>query len=143
MEMADTITLPRVYPSLRDVDFWVDPNIPGAAALLKLLARVPALARNLARHGAPIARILGSNEGVLAYDIEGSAGERVSVVFTGRESFLTAAIPSALAALRLASGDPCPAGIVPVNQHVDADALDRALNRHGICIKEFKLPSRQ
>lgn len=128
MEMADTITLPRVYPSLRDVDFWVDSNIPGANALMGLLARFPALAR----YGAPIARILGSNEGILAYDIEGSAGEHPSVVFTGREAFLTAAIPAALAAMRLASGEPCPPGIVPVNQHVSADALAAVLNRHGI-----------
>src|SRR4030095_3861692 len=28
-EMADAFTLSRVYPSLRDVDFWVDPNTRG------------------------------------------------------------------------------------------------------------------
>jgi hypothetical protein len=128
MEMADTITLPRVYPSLRDVDFWVDPNVPGAGMLLPLIARVPALAR----YGTPLARVFGSSEGILAYEIEGPAGERTTVVFTGRESFLTAAIPAALAALRLASGEPCPPGIVFVDRHVDADALAAALTRYGI-----------
>jgi hypothetical protein len=131
VEMADTFTLPRVYPSLRDVDFWVDSNIPGANVLMKLVARVPVLAR----YGAPIARIVGSNEGVLAYEIEGSAGDQVTVVFTGRESFLTAAIPAAHAALRLASGDACPAGIVSVNQQVRADALTDALTRYDIRIE--------
>jgi hypothetical protein len=128
MEMADTITLPRVYPSLRDVDFWVDPNVPGAGLLLPLIARVPALAR----YGLCFARITGSDEGTLAYEIEGPANERTTVAFTGRESFLTAAIPAALAALRLASGEPCPPGIVPVDRHVDTDALAAALTRYGI-----------
>jgi hypothetical protein len=134
-EMADTFTLPRVYPSLRDVDFWVDPNTRGAGALLGLVARVPAfapIAAQLARHGAPLARLAGSGEGVLAYEIEGAAGEHATVMFTGRESFLLAAIPAALAAMRLASGEPCPAGIVPVDRQVSADALAAALTRYGI-----------
>jgi hypothetical protein len=130
MEMADTITLPRVYPSLREVDFWVDPNVPGAGLLLPWIARVPALAR----YGRPLARIFGSSKGILAYEIEGPANERTTVVFTGRESFLTAAIPAALAARRLASAEPCPPGIVPVDRHVDGDALAAALTRYGVCI---------
>jgi hypothetical protein len=131
IEVADTITLPRLYPSLRDVDFWVDPNIPGAGMLLPLVARVPALAR----YGTPLARIFGSSEGILAYEIGGPANERTTVAFIGRESFLTAAIPAALAALRLSSGEACPPGIVPVDQHVRADALAASLTRHGIRIE--------
>jgi hypothetical protein len=80
------------------------------------------------------ARILGSDEGVLAYEVEGASGERSTVVFTGPESFLMAAIPAALAASRLASGGPCPAGIVPVHQQIEPDALADALARHGIVI---------
>lgn len=131
MEMADAFTLPRVYPSIRDVDFWVDPNIPGASALLGLVAHLPALAK----YGLPLARLAGSTEGILAYEIEGAAGEHSTVVFTGPESFLTAAIPAALAAVRLASGTPCPAGIVPVNQHVRADELSAALKRYDIGVE--------
>jgi saccharopine dehydrogenase-like NADP-dependent oxidoreductase len=138
MEMADTFTLPRVFPSLRDVDFWVDPNTPGVSPLMRLLARAPALApiaAALAGFVTPLARIAGSEEGVLAYEVEGSAGERATIVFTGRESFLMAALPAALAAIRLASGDACPAGVVPVNQHVRASALDNALTRYGIVVE--------
>ena len=58
----------------------------------------------------------------------------LTVVFTGRESFLMAAIPAALAAMRLASGEPCPAGVVPVHQHVSVGALADALTRYGIRI---------
>ena len=78
-EMADAFTLPRVYPSLRDVDFWVDPNTRGAGALLGIVARVPALspiAVRFARYGMAFARILGSDEGILAYEVEGEDGER-------------------------------------------------------------------
>lgn len=137
-EMADAFTLPRVYPSLRDVDFWVDPNTYGARALLGLVAHVPALsgiAGAFARYGIVLARILGTGEGILAYEIEGAAGEHATIAFTGHESFLMAAIPSALAAARLASGKPCPAGIVPVHRQVDMDALGAALTRHGIRVE--------
>jgi hypothetical protein len=98
-----------------------------------IIARLPSLAP-LVRHGLVFARILGRDEGVLAYEIQGKAGER-SIVFTGHESFLMAAIPAALAAARLASGEPCAAGVVPVHQHVEADVLAAALNRHGIRIQ--------
>jgi len=144
-EMADAFTLPRVWPSLRDVDFWVDPNTRGAGALLGVLARAPLLSpivAGFARYGMAFARFLGSSEGVLAYEVEGVAGERCCVVFTGHESFLMAAIPAALAAIRLASGEPCPAGVVPVHQHVGIGALGAALTRYGIRIEQREAVSR-
>jgi hypothetical protein len=143
-EMADAFTLPPVYPSLRDVDFWVDPNTRGAGALLGILARLPALSPivvSFSRYGMTFARILGSSEGLLAYEVEGAAGERCVIVFTGRESFLMAAIPAALAAMRLASDEPCPAGVVPVDQHVGSNALAAALTRHGIRIEQREVPN--
>src|SRR5437870_5302574 len=93
-EMADAFTLPRAYPSLENVDFWVDPNTRGAGALLEIVARMPALspiAVRLARYGIAIARILGSHEGMLAYEIESTARGPSTVVFTGRDSYLIAA----------------------------------------------------
>jgi hypothetical protein len=138
MEMADAITLPRIYTSLRDVDFWVDPNTLGAGLLLAVAARIPSLspiARPLARRGVALARILGSSKGCLAYEIEGATGETRTVLFTGPESFLIAAIPAALAAARLARGESCPPGIVPVDQHVAMDALVSALTRYSIATR--------
>jgi hypothetical protein len=135
VEMADSLTLPHVYSSLRDVDFWVNPNTSGAGVVLAIVAHFPALssiAVRFARYGIAFARILGSPKGVLAYEIEGTAGERRTVVFAGAESFLMAAIPAALAAARLARGESCPPGIVPVNQHIAFDALVSALARYGI-----------
>jgi short subunit dehydrogenase-like uncharacterized protein len=137
VEMADAVTLARVYPSLSEVDFWVDPNTRGAAVLLGLIARVPSIAPfalRFARYGVPLAKVAGSDVGVLAYEVEGPRGERSTVVFTGRESFLMAAVPSALSAMRLASGQPYPSGVLPVDQHLDANRLVAALNRYGITI---------
>jgi hypothetical protein len=133
MEIADSFTLPRIYPSLRNVDFWVNPNVLGAGSLLPITARVPALARL----GLGFARMLGSNEGTLACEIEGPSGEPATVVFTGPESYLMAAIPAALAAQRLASGETCRAGVVPVGQHVDSGELEAALARHGLQFRVF------
>jgi hypothetical protein len=135
VEMSDALTLPRVYPSLRVVDFWVNPNTSGAGALLQIVAQTPTLsplAARLAQYGVGFARILGSDEGTLAYEVEGTAGECSTVVFTGQDSFVMAAIPAALAASRLASGEPCPPGVVPVNRHIDSSALANALARYGI-----------
>jgi len=117
----------------------VDPNTRGAGVLLGVLARAPSLSPIVARfaqYGMAFARILGSSEGILAYEVEGEAGERYCVVFTGPESFLMAAIPAALAAMRLASGEPCQAGVVPVHQHVGVGALGAVLTRYGIRIEQ-------
>jgi hypothetical protein len=136
--MADAFMLPRVYPTLRDVDFWVDPNTRGACALLGIVARIPVIAgiaAFLAGCGAPLARIAGSAEGLLAYEIEGASGERTTVVFSGRGSYLLAAVPAALAAMRLASGEAIPAGVVPVDRHVESPALAAALVRYGIVME--------
>jgi hypothetical protein len=140
--MADAFTLPRVYPSLQSVDFWVDPNTHGARIFLGTVAHVPRLSpiiARLAHYVMPLARILGSEEGVLAYEIEGSPAVRTTVVFTGRDSFLMAAIPAALSAMQLVSPEPYPAGIVPVNKHVDKSVLMVGLTRWGIrveCLQE-------
>jgi hypothetical protein len=137
MEMADAFTLPQAYPSLRHVDFWVNPNTPGVGPLLGCVARLPFLvpiAGWLAPFGARFAKMFGSDDGVLAYEVEGVTGESRTIVFTGRESFLMAAIPAALAAMRLASGEPYPPGVVPVHAQVPKDALVAALTRYGICI---------
>jgi len=45
-----------------------------------------------------------------------------------------AAIPAALAAVRLASGEAYPSGIVPVHEQIATAALTDALTRHGISI---------
>lgn len=135
IEMADAFTLPRAFPSLRDVDFWVDPNTRGSGAMLSLGMRAPAVMpfiSMLARYASGFTKFLGSERGVLAYEVKGSAGERVTVVFSGRDSFLMAAIPAALAARRLAGGDVERFGVIRVDRQVGAAELFEALAKNGI-----------
>src|SRR5262245_17563575 len=47
VETADSFILPRLFPTLADVDFWVDPNTRGAGALLALGGRMPPVVRGL------------------------------------------------------------------------------------------------
>jgi saccharopine dehydrogenase-like NADP-dependent oxidoreductase len=135
IETADSFTLPRAFPSLRTVDFWVDPNIRGAGPLLALASRVPAVVPLLSmavRYGGRLARMLGSDCGMLAYEMEGAERDRATVVFRGRDSFVMAAIPAALAAERLAAGLIERAGLIPPDALTRGEALLEALEQSGI-----------
>ena len=140
IETADSFILPRVFPSLVDVDFWVDPNTRGAAALVALGSRIPPVMRlmsMLVRYGGPVARVFGRADGLLAYEVEGPGGDRVTMIFSGRDSFLMAAIPAAVAARRLATGDfNDGAGVIQPDQQISGPALIEALHRHGIRIEQ-------
>ncbi len=135
IETADSFTLPRVFPSLRDVDFWVDPNTRGSGPLLALASRVPAVVPLLSmvvRHAAPLAKVLGRHDGLLAYELEAADGERATVAFRGRDSFVMAAIPAALAAERLAARLVDRSGLIPPDVLASGNALLGALDHHGI-----------
>ena len=138
IETADALTLPRICASLRDVDFWVDPNIRGARVALALAVRVPAVVpwmARLARYGRPIGKALGSDRGVLAYEVVAADGRAVTVMFTGRRSYLMAALPAALAVRRLAWGARGDPGVVPADRHVPWPELLDGLADYGIEIE--------
>ena len=84
------------------------------------------------RYAGGLAKVLGSRSGVLAYEAVGAGGDGVTVIFRGRNSFLMAAIPAALAAARLAAGLFDRAGLGPPDEQVPAPALLEALDRSGI-----------
>jgi saccharopine dehydrogenase-like NADP-dependent oxidoreductase len=135
VESADSFTLPRIFPSLRDVDFWVDPNVRGSRPLLALASRVRPvvlLVSVFVEYGAHLGKFLGSGSGMLAYEVEGVDGDRAAVMWTGRDSFLMAAIPAALAAERLAAGGFDGAGVIPPDRQISGPAVLEALARHGI-----------
>ncbi len=142
VETADSFVLPRVFTTLADVDFWVDPNTRGAGALLALSSRVPPVIRAvsvLARFGGTVARILGRADGLLAYDVEGPDRRRVTIIFSGPNSFVMAAIPAALAASRLAADDfTGEGGVIRADQQVAGSALVDALGRHDIRIERLE-----
>ncbi len=135
VESAGAALLPRSWPSLRGVEFWVDPNAPLARASLMLTARVPplaALARALAtRVGAGP---LGRHDGEFAVTVR-DVSRVVSFTFSARRrSYLIAVEPAVIAAEALATGhEPAPGVILP-HEQVGPDALFRRLTDLGIAV---------
>jgi hypothetical protein len=110
METADALLLPRAWPSLRDVEFYVDPRVPLWAV------RLPG-ARALSWLG----RIFGRVDGGVAAEID---GVRCSLV-AGDGAHRIAVAPAVLAARSIAEGRFEARGLVAADRCVDADELVR------------------
>lgn len=136
MESIHAATLPRIFPTLRDADFWVDSRVPGLNWVFCLLARAPAVAAKLPRAGRlsmSLARALGSTAGGMLAEIEdGSGAVTQTRVFAPRRSYLAAVAPAVLATRAIATGRFTEKGLVPHDRHVDPDELIAYLRRLGI-----------
>lgn len=135
LDGADAVHLPRIWPTLRDVDFWLDPNATGFFALLGAGARIPPL-RWLLEAAAPVgialARRLGGTVGVFAVEVEGD-GRTVRLALRGAEKTeRTAVVPATLAARAIQAGRFVPRGLVGHDRQVDPDELFAALDAAGI-----------
>ncbi len=134
VESAAAVLLPRSWPSLRWVDFWVDPNAPFAVRSIALASRI-GLTRVLAGIAPISARIVGRREG--SFSVAISEGGRYSLtrLAAPRHSYLIAAEPAVLAAESLARGSEVPAGIVPSPSQVDPVALFARLRSLGVDVR--------
>jgi len=136
IEGIHAATLPRIFPTLRDADFWVDSRVPGLNWVFCLLARAPSVAARLARAGRrsmSLARVLGSMAGGMLAEIEDGSGAMTRArVFAARGSYLAAVAPAVLAIRDIASGRFREKGLVPHDRHVDPDELIAYLRRLGI-----------
>jgi len=136
MESVHAATLPRIFPTLRDADFWVDSRVPGLNSVFRLLARAPALAARVCRamrRSTLVARTLGSVAGGMLAEIEEPSGAvNQARVFAPRRSYLAAVAPAVLAVRAIASGRFTERGLVPHDRHVDPDELFAYLRRLGI-----------
>jgi hypothetical protein len=135
-ESADALTLPRVWPELRTVDFYVDSRVPGLNTVLAVAARSPALRRVVERLQAPglaLARALGSARGCLAHEIENSDGRlvRCALIGSGR-GYLTPIVPAVLAVRAIAEGRFAPGGLVPPDRQVEPGELVDYLGSIGV-----------
>lgn len=131
VESAAAVLLPRSWPSLRWVDFWVDPNAPFASTAVPLAARLGL--SGLLSAVAPIsARVLGRRAG--SFSVAVSEGGRYSLtrLSAPRGSYLIAAEPAVLAAESLARGVETPPGVVRSDAQVDAEALFARLRALGV-----------
>ena len=131
VESAAALLLPRAWPSLRRVEFWVDPNAPFAATTLALASRLRLT--SLLEALAPLsARVLGRHEGMFVVAVNEGGREHVTRLSARRGSYLVAAEPAVFAAEALARGTDIAPGVVPADAHVDPAALFARLQALGI-----------
>jgi hypothetical protein len=129
---VDSVTLPRIFPSLRETELVVDAGIPGA----NLALRYPELRKIAAANESKLialARRIGPKSGILAYEIATTGGQKHQF-FTGENSHLIAVLPAVMAALSIAAGKFPHRGVVPPTQHVAAEALFEAMWKEGIAV---------
>jgi short subunit dehydrogenase-like uncharacterized protein len=139
-ESADAVTLPRVWPSLRTVEFMVDTQVTGLNPIISAGLLLPyggSLMERLAPAGLGFARLLGSRSGGYVVEVEAGDGRvATTALMARRRSYITAAMPATLAAISLARGGSLPAGVVPPDRHCDPDELFSELRKSGIQIDQ-------
>lgn len=131
VESAAAVLLPRRWPSLRRVEFWVDPNAPFAARSLALASRL-GLTGLLERVAPLSARLVGRRDGMFVVAVSEGGREHVMRLTARRGSYLVAAEPAVFAAEALARGANLAPGVVPADAHVDPAALFARLRGLGI-----------
>ena len=134
VESAAAVMLPRSWPSLRWVDFWVDPNAPFAARSIALASRL-GLSSALSAVAPLSARLLGRREGSFSVAVSEGGHYSLTRLSAPRGSYLIAAEPAVLAAESFARGTDIPPGIVPADKQVDADALFARLRALGVDVR--------
>jgi hypothetical protein len=135
-ESADAVTLPRVWPMLRAVDFWVDTRRRALNHLFAAAARIAPL-RSVLRAGQPIGRRFtrrfGARSGGFGVEVEDAGGVRVVAGFVhDSHSYIVAVAPAVLAAKRLATGAFSANGLVPADRQVDPLELREWLQQAGV-----------
>lgn len=143
-ESADSVWLPRIWPSLRTVEVYVDTNTPGLNRLLGAAAGRPWLRRTLERSigfGSTILRLLGARAGGLGYEIEDARGRCVRAALVAGETGRFVPVAAAVVAAReMLAGGPTPCGLVPPDRQVDSEALFAYLDELGVTLTYFEPP---
>ena len=137
VESALGVQLSAVWPGLRRASFWVDPHVPGLAALLGATMAPPL--RTLLAAAVPIgvslARLAGRRDGLFALEIEGSLGTARWLAHADRGSYVVALAPAVLAVTRLASDDHAYGGLVPADAQVAIAQLLAYLRDRGVTVE--------
>jgi hypothetical protein len=137
-ESADSLYLPQIWPSLRDVVMYVDTRTPGLNWLLWLAAHSRAMRNGFRRGvgiGTAIARRLGPTAGGLGYDIEDAAGRiRRCAITAKKHSYLTAVAPAVLAARAIREDRFTERGLVLPDRQVESSELFAFLRAAGISV---------
>jgi hypothetical protein len=129
VKSVDAVTLPRIFPSLKRIEFIVDAGIAGNVVLQFGWFREK-IARHIDR-AAKIARKIGNTRGRVRFEVASLLHSR-SLTFAGQKSYMLAILPAVLAAAAIVNGRFPHRGIVPHTQHVTRDELFDAIRAEGI-----------
>jgi hypothetical protein len=134
VDSAAAVLLPRAWPSLHRVEFWVDPNAPFAATSLALASRLR-LTRLLEAVAPLSARLLGRRDGMFVVAVSENGRDQVTTLSAPRGSYLIAAEPAVFAAESLARGADLSPGVVAADAQVDPAALFARLRSLGVDVR--------
>ena len=129
-ESADSVWLPRIWPSLETVEMFIDTNVWGLNTLLRLAARLPPVRRVIERSltiGSTVSNILGAETGGLGYEIANGQGGRLRYAIVGPGSHRVPAAPAVLAARALLDGELRHRGLVPPHRQTSPAELESYL----------------
>ena len=140
---ADYIHLPRVFPTLRTVEFFVNSGVPLFDHALASLRRLPergaawrvVTAPRTRQLALPLVRALGRMGGAIGAEIEDESGAVLRVAITARRGgYLVPVAPAVLAARRLLAGMINEIGCIPHDRQVDPVELARYLRDLGFSV---------
>jgi Saccharopine dehydrogenase NADP binding domain len=135
-ESPDGLLLPLVWPTLRDVDFWIDTRSGALNALLASAARHRPLLLAVGAMqsvGRKMTKCFGARSGGYAVEAEDASGMRAAVGFVhATHSYLVAVAPAVLAARAIAAGRFRACGLVRPDRYVDPQELVAWLERAGV-----------
>ena len=139
-ETVDSFLLPKVWPSLRTLEFFVDSRVPGLNAAFTLAGHVPAFLRLMDRYqslGLVVARRFGASAGGLGYEIERPGGEVVRfALVTADRAYRIGASPAVLAARNIAGARFEPRGLLACDELVAPEELFRYLSSLGVRVEQ-------
>lgn len=140
-DTPDGLLLPRSHPTLATAEAFVDPNVPGLSAALRLAGRSSALRAAMRRVmpvALPVVRRMGGAHGGFGCEVEGVDGAVVRLVLSApRDAYRLAVIPAVLAVRALAAGRVPRTGILAPHLYVEPDELQAELGRCGCDLQRF------
>jgi hypothetical protein len=134
VKTVDSVTLPRIFPTLKTTDLTVDLRFPGMNLALAAVPRWAFARRMMEKFQSKaiaFAKTVGTTHGVLGYEIASKVGFKYRI-FTGDTSYMLAVLPAIVAAISIAEGRFTKRGLVPPTDHVEYRELMEAVRNEGI-----------
>lgn len=136
VESADAVNLPQIWPTLTDVETYIDAHTPGLNRVLDVAAVSPILRRLLekqVRLGTWVTRSIGASTSGLGYEVEDAHGDTVRLALVAETGGFAAATAPAILAIQAIAESSFPArGLVLPHRQVEPPVLFAFLESVGI-----------